>query len=164
MRLSARTAKSLRAEAQYVNQTRTPSHPEFPGVARIYSAPVYQTRAAFSTEYRRLHGVPKPERVTIKRTAMAVTGHMGREQIVPIEMEMKRYPATIEIERPDGTTVEVAHPRAGQVYHEPRLELVPVTKAISATGPKAVYRKLKRLHKKGLLAAAARFHAPEEAA
>jgi hypothetical protein len=135
MRLNAKIAKELRGSAGYVNQSATPSKPEFPGIARMYSMPVYSTRPHLTSSYEMKEG--RMTRVFRKSTSMGVVGRKGREPIIPLVMAQHTYPAD--------------HPKAGQTYMGPKLELVPVTKPIAATGEKKVYRQLKRLHKRGLL-------------
>jgi hypothetical protein len=130
MRLNAKVAKELRAAAQYRNQTATPSTPKFPGVARLYSMPVYMTRPAMRSSYVSRNG--EMVKLWTKATAMHVIGRKGKEPIIPILMEH------------DAKTQEMT----------PKLELVPVTRPITVTDQKKIYRALKRLNRRGLLAPA----------
>lgn len=148
MRLNAKTAKELRAEARYRNQSVTPSRPEFPGIARFYTHPVYMTRTATYTTYERRDGFMV--RIFHKRTSMHVVCRKGKEPTVPMLMVQHAYPAYLP--GPDGKPSDVSHPKAGETYMGPKLEMVPVSKPIHASGEKKVYRSLKRLHAQGLLA------------
>lgn len=145
MRLNAKVARELRAAAQYRQQTATPSKPTFPGVARFYTMPVYARRSTLKSSYERKNG--EMVRVFTKVSSLVVVGRKGREPIPVIVMGEHAHPATFT----DKKGVERPHPKAGQKYMGPKLEMVPATKPISATGEKKVYRQLKRLHAQGLL-------------
>lgn len=140
MRLNASDAKLYRKLSGYRNQSATPSRPEFPGIARIYSAPVYATRPALVSSYEMRDG--KMVRVLRKVTSMVVMARYHQRPEPALVMGEHTYPAD--------------HPRAGQKYNGPQLEMLPVVKKVAVTGPKAQYRQLKRLHKKGVMSAFAR--------
>lgn len=131
MRLNAKVAKELRRAAKYRNQTATPSRPEFPGVARLYSAPVYMTRPHLSSSYvwKRGEGWVK---MWTKSTSMHVIARKGKEPTIPLLMEHDAKTCTMK----------------------PKLEIIAVAKRVTATAEKHIYRQLKRLNARGLLAPA----------
>jgi len=132
MRVNAKTAKELRKAAGYVNQSSTPGTMPFPGIARMYSHPVYQTRDSFHTTYEKRGG--RWVRVYHKRKAMAVIGRVGQQEIVLPALEEKVYP------------------KNGATYYGPVTELVPVSKPARLKNcAKAVYRDLKRMLRQGIL-------------
>lgn len=125
--MNDKLAKMLRHHAQYRNQSATPATMPFPGVARMYSVPVYQTRERVKPSYAILPLLAKPIKVftTLRRM---ILDHKGR----PIP-EMDVNPTT-------GAKT-------------PRTELVPVSKParLDPTSAKGKYRALKRLARKQLL-------------
>lgn len=127
MRLNAKVAKELRAAAKYRNQTATPSKPIFPGVARFYTMPVYMTRPAMRSSYVRRDGVMV--KLWTKTTSMHVIARHGKEPTIPMLME------------PDAKTGAMI----------PKLEMIPVTKPVTVTNQKKIYRALKRLNRQGFL-------------
>lgn len=132
MRLNAKVCKELRKAAGYINQSKTPGSMPFPGIARMYSHPVYTRREKVFTTYEKKGG--QMVRVFHKRIAMNVMGRKGREEFIPMMME----------ERTDEKT--------GKKYQAPKLDLVPVTKPARLVDCiKASYRDLKRMAREGLL-------------
>ena len=119
-------AKTLRAAAQYRNQSATPGILPFPGVARMYKHPVYATRVTTKTCYHRLPMMDKVTKV-FTRVKHMVVDRWGKGVL---EMETL----------PDGVT-------------RVKEQLVPVTKParLDPQCAKAKYRALKRLARKGLL-------------
>lgn len=145
--MNAKLAKLLRRNAKYKNQTSTPGVCPFPGVAKnLLEIPVFETRPSFHSTYERRDG--KFVRVIHRRTAMAVVGRIGREEIVRPEMEVK--------------TVKEGR-FAGSTYMGPRTTLVarPLPARLG-DGPKADYRKLKRIFNLGLAQRLAEFIAHTE--
>lgn len=135
MRLNAKTAKEMRRASKYRNQSATPSHPEFPGVARLYSAPVYATRAKVETSYEKRGG--EMVKVYRNKTSMVMVHFRHRRSEPQLVMDWQIYPKD--------------HPKAGERFWGPKLEMIPVAKAVTVTGEKKIYRGLKRLFRKGLL-------------
>lgn len=138
MRLNAKAAKEMRSAAKYRNQTATPSHPEFPGVARLYSAPVYATRTKVEHSYEKRNG--EMVKVLRNKRSMVMVHFRGRRSEPQLVMDWQVYPKD--------------HPKAGEKFWGPKLEVIPVAKPVAATGAKKIYRNLKRLYRKGLLNAA----------
>lgn len=145
MRLNSKVAKELRGAAKYRNGTATPSKPEFPGVARLYSMPVYTTHTRTFSSYEVKEG--EMTRVYRRRTKVQFYSARHRRPEPRLLMVQHTQPASIKVDGAD-----VPNPKAGQTFWEPKLELVPVTKPIQAAAEKKVYRALKRMHKRGLLA------------
>lgn len=132
MRLNAKVCKELRHTVQYFNQSATPGTMPFPGVARMYSHPVYTRREKVFTTYEKKDG--RMVRVLHKRIAMNVLGRKGREQFIPLMME------------------QFTDEKTGQQRFKPKLDLVAVTKpARLADCAKANYRRLKRMARSGML-------------
>lgn len=134
MRLNAKVCKELRKAAEYINQSKTPGSMPFPGIARMYSHPVYTRREAVTTTYEKKDG--KMVRVYHKRASMNVLGRKGTQEFIPTLME-PTY---------DKETGEFAGNKV-------KLELVPVTKPARLVDcAKAAYRDLKRMAREGMLA------------
>lgn len=132
MRLNAKVCKEIRKAVGYVNQSQTPGVMPFPGVARMYSHPVYTKRESVSTTYEKKDG--QMVRVFHKRVAMNVVGRKGREPFIPMLMET------------------ITDEKTGKTSHQPKLELVPVTKPARLVDCiKASYRDLKRMARAGML-------------
>jgi hypothetical protein len=125
--MNAKLAKSLRATAGYRNMSATPATMPFPGVARIYTHPVYQTRLTKKSSYAKL---PMNETVTKVFTTLRRLKHNHLEKPV------------LEV---------VTDPKTG--LPTTKTALVPVSKParLNAAEPKGVYRGLKRLARKGLI-------------
>jgi hypothetical protein len=125
--VNAKLAKSLRATAGYRNQSATPGTMPFPGVARLYTHPVYMTHQTRKSSFAKL---PMIEKVTKVFTTLTRLKHNHVEK--PI----------LEV---------VTDPKTGLTT--PKTTLVPVSKParLNAAEPKGVYRGLKRLARKGLI-------------
>lgn len=125
--MNSKTCKRLRAAAGYRNATATPSTMPFPGVARMYSHPVYLTHYTRKSSYVRL---PLSEKTTKVFTTLERLAHDDRERPV-VKMDLD--------------------PKTG--LSKPKAALVPVSMParLNAAEPKGVYRGLKRLARKGLI-------------
>lgn len=125
--MNSKTAKMLRGRAGYRNSSATPSTMPFPGVARLYTHPVYKTHKTKKSGYIKL---PMSERVTKVFTTLERLVHDHKQK--PI-LDMQTDPKTGE--------------------SKVKTTLVPVSKParLNAAEPKGVYRGLKRLARKGLL-------------
>lgn len=130
--MNDKLAKALRGAAQYRNQSATPGTMPFPGVARLYRHPVYETRQALRTEYVREGG--RYVKRTYKVTRLMLD-RLGKPVLAPLVID-----------------TDVKSETFGQ--HVPQTALVPVTKParLDPQQPKGVYRALKKLGVKKLLA------------
>lgn len=127
--MNDKLAKSLRHAAGYRQQSATPGVIPFPGVARLYSHPVYTTRSTKKSSYVKLPGMEKTTKVFTTLTRFVLDGR-GK----PI-MEMNPKP----------------DPKTGMFL--PKTELVPVAKPVRLDPqcPKGLYRALKKFAKQNTL-------------
>jgi len=127
--MNEKAAKMLRHAAGYRNQTATPGVIPFPGVARMYSHPVYTTRLTKKSSYVKLPLMEKTTKVftTLKRFVLDGRGK-------PI-IEMNSQP----------------DPKTG--IRMPKTELVAVVKPVRLDPkcPKGLYRALKKFAKRNTL-------------
>lgn len=136
--MNDKLAKACRAAAGYRHQSATPGVIPFPGVARLYSHPVYTTREVVKSSYVRLPGLEKTTKVFTTLTRMVLDSR-GK----PI-MEMETKP----------------DPKTGMIM--PKTQLVPVAKPVRLDPqcPKGLYRALKKLARRHtLLTLGAAIHA-----
>lgn len=132
--MNAKLAKALRGAARYRNQSATPGTMAFPGIARLYKHPVYETRQTTRTEY--VHaGRGRYVKREYTVTRIAVNNH-GSPILAPLAIDW-----------------DPKSPTYGQ--YAPQTALVPATKParLDPRQPKGVYRALKKLSAKNVLAA-----------
>ena len=127
--MNDKLAKSLRHAAKYRNQSATPGVIPFPGVARMYSHPVYTTRQTKKSSYVKL---PMMEGVTKVFTTLRRLALDGRGK--PI-LEMA--------DKPD--------PKTGVIMPKTELVAVPKPARLDSQCPKGLYRALKKFAKQNML-------------
>lgn len=127
--MNDKIAKALRGAAKYRNQTATPGVIPFPGVARMYSHPVYATRQTKKSSYIKLPLLEKTTKVFTTLTRFVLDGH-GK----PI-MEMNSQP----------------DPKTGICLPKTELVAVPKPVRLDPQCPKGLYRALKKFARKHTL-------------
>lgn len=128
--MNDKLAKALRKAAGYRNQSATPGVCPFPGIARMYTHPVYSTRSTKKSSYIRL---PMGEKFTKVFTT-----------VTRLVLDSRGKPVIEMGAQPD--------PKTGAIV--PKTNLVPVVKParLEQQSPKGMYRALKRLARKKMLA------------
>lgn len=103
--MNDKLAKMLRGHAQYRNQSKTPAAMPFPGVARLYTHPVYQTREVVKSAYAILPLLAKPTKVftTVRRFVLDQRGRpipemtdekTPKTELVPVSKPARLDPAS----------------------------------------------------------------------
>jgi len=142
--MNAKLAKMLRGAAQYRNQSATPGVMPFPGVARLYQHPVFETRDVVKSSYVRLPLMDKTTKVftTVRRL---VLDNKGRPKQVMETQAIGTVPTFDERGVRNGTNLAP--------ITKAKTDLVPVSKParLDSQCPKGVYRGLKRLARRHLL-------------
>jgi hypothetical protein len=142
--MNAKLAKMLRGGAQYRNQSATPGGMPFPGVARLYQHPVFETRYVIKSSYVHLPLMDKPTKVftTVRRL---VLDNKGRPKQVMETQAIGTVPTFDAHGVRNGTNLKP--------IVKAKTELIPVSKParLDSQCPKGIYRSLKRLARRRLL-------------